>query len=225
MRFRPIHLLIGLLLFSLGFAFVAQIKIQRSDPLDGLNEDELVLLLDQLTAAESQLRDEKAELTDQIYKLQSAHSQGQAAVEAAEKERELARILGGTTPVHGPGLEIVVNQGNSPIPAQKFVTMLGELRNSGAEAIELNGNRIVAISFITSDNDGVLSLSGTELKAPYTWRVIGDADTIQPALDIARGATSQLRASDATVEITRVDDIEIDSTVAPKTYHYAKPVE
>ncbi|MDK8352136.1 hypothetical protein QP786_09270 [Gleimia europaea] len=55
--------------------------------------------------------------------------------------------------------------------------------------------------------------------------MIGDADTIQPALDIARGATSQLRASDATVEITRVDDIEIDSTVAPKTYHYAKPVE
>ena len=103
--------------------------------------------------------------------------------------------------------------------------MLGELRNSGAEAIELNGNRVVASSYITADENGVLSLSGTELTAPYVWKVIGDADTIQPALDIARGATSQLRAADATVQITRVENIEINSTVTPKTYRYAKPVD
>ncbi|MDO5034061.1 MAG: DUF881 domain-containing protein [Actinomycetaceae bacterium] len=224
-RFRPIHILIGLLTLLVGFAFVAQVKQQRSDPLDGVHEDELVLLLDQLTEAEDRLREERGELSDQLSKLQSAHSQDEAARQSAERERALAQILGGTMPVEGPGLTLKIIEGDTPISAQKFITILGELRNAGAEAVDLNGIRIVASSYITSDEAGNLSVSGIPIRSPYVWTIIGDADTIQPALEIARGATSQLRAVDATIELTREENLKIDSVETPKPYRYAKPVE
>lgn len=224
-RLSAIHVFVALMLFVVGFAFVAQVKAQRADPLESLHEDELVLLLDQLTAAEDQLRSESAELTGQVTKLQSAHSQDEAAREAAEKEQLQAQILGGTTPVTGPGLVITIREGETPISAQKLITVLGELRNAGAEASEINGTRVVASTYITAGRDGGVELSGKPIKPPYVWRVIGDADTIQPALEIASGASSQLRAGGATVDITRSDNIEISSVVSPPGYVYAKPVE
>lgn len=223
-RFRPIHLLIALMMFALGFAFVSQVKIQSADPLDGVHEDELVLLLDQLTQSEDQLRAERSDLSEQLARLQSEHSQEQAARESAEKELRQAQILGGTVPVEGPGLILTVTEGATPISAQKFVTVLGELRNAGAEGIELNGHRVIASSYITRDENG-MTISGEPIESPYVWKIIGDADTIQPALEIARGATSQLRASEANVEIIRSDLVTIESVAPKHSYSYAEPVE
>lgn len=223
-RFRPIHLVIAIMMFALGFAFISQIKIQSADPLDGVHEDELVLLLDQLTQSEQQLRVERAELTEQLQRLQSAHSQEQAAREAAEKERREAQILGGTQPVRGPGLLVTIIEGEQDISAQKFVTLLGELRNAGAEAMELNGHRIVASSYIGREGD-TLTISGQPVASPYLWRIIGNADTLQPALEIQRGAASQLRATGATIQIQRSDTVRIDSTVSPMSYQYAEVVD
>lgn len=223
-QFRPIHLVIGLLTMLLGFALVAQIKLQSADPLDGVHEDELVALLDQLTKSESQLRVQRAELSDQLSKLQDEQSKEDAAREAAEKEKLQAQILGGTVPVEGPGLIMNVHEGETPISAQKFVTVMGELRNAGAEAIDLNGVRITASSYITRDDRG-LKVSGQRISSPYVWKIIGDPDTIQPALEIARGATSQLRATGATIEIQRRDTIVINSVATVQTYKFAVPVE
>ncbi|MDO5048325.1 MAG: DUF881 domain-containing protein [Actinomycetaceae bacterium] len=223
-RFRPIHLVIALMMLALGFALVSQIKIQSSDPLDGVQEDELVLLLDQLTQAEEQMRDERSVLSDQLEKLQSEQSQEQAARESALRELRQAQILGGTVPVEGPGLIMTVTEGGTPISEGKFVTVLGELRNAGAEAIELNGNRVVASSYITRDESG-MKVSGNPISSPYVWKIIGDADTIQPALEIAKGATSQLRASEATIDITRADLVTIDSVAPTQNYTWAEPVE
>ncbi|MDO5729153.1 MAG: DUF881 domain-containing protein [Actinomycetaceae bacterium] len=218
---RPIHLVIGLLCLALGFALVTQMKLKRSDPLESLSEDELVTLLDQLTTSENQLRSERNELNAQIQKLQSSQSQAEAAREAAERDRMQAQILGGTTPVHGPGLTMTVLEGENGVRPQTFVTVIGELRNAGAEAIDLNGERITASTYVVRDRNGELLISGERVQSPYVWTIIGDADTIQAALEIARGATSQLRASGATVTFERSEFVAIDSIAQPMEYEYA----
>ncbi|MDO5721137.1 MAG: DUF881 domain-containing protein [Actinomycetaceae bacterium] len=218
---RPIHVVIALMCLVLGFALVTQIKIQRADPLDNLHEDELVVLLDQLTTSERQLRKQRNELAVQVQRLQSSHSQYEAAKEAAQKDAERAQIMAGTVAVHGPGLTMTLQEGNEPITAHSFVNILGELRNAGAEAIDVNGQRITASSYVTTVPGG-LSISGFTITPPYRWSVIGDADTILPALDIPRGAISRVRGSGSTVTFERHDDLKIVSVSLPQSYRYAE---
>ena len=217
---RAHHLLVAALCFIVGFAMVTQIRIGRSDPLEGLNEDELVTVLDQLTQSENQLRNERADLALQKQRLESAQSQADAAREAAQAEHQQMAILAGTVPVEGPGLMMTVVEGSEPIKPQTFVTVLGELRNAGAEAIDINGQRVSVSTFFTSSPSGI-AVSGVEITSPYRWSIIGDANTIQPALEIARGAAAQLRVSGAEVEFRRMPTIVINSVVEPKSYEYA----
>lgn len=218
--FRPIHLVIASLCLVLGFALIAQIRIQKSDPLEGLHEDELVLLLDQLTQSEQELRAERNDLTVQVNRLQSSHSQQEAAQEAARIQTEQTEILAGLVPVSGPGLTMTIQVGTEPIRATTFVTILGELRNAGAEAVDINGNRINAASYIGTNGEG-LSVSGEPISPPYRFSIIGDPDTIQPALEIARGAVSRVRSTGAKVEFTRHEELKIVSIAPQRPYRYA----
>lgn len=218
---RPIHWVIAVMCLVLGFALVTQIKLQRSDPLDNLHEDELVALLDQLTNTERQLRQQRNELTIQVQRLQSSRSQFEAAQEAAEEARRKAQILAGTVAVHGPGLGITIQEGAEPVSANTFVNILGELRNAGAEAIDINGQRVSAATYITRVNGG-MSISGFVITAPYRWKVIGDPDTLQPALEIPRGALSRVRGNGATVTFERYDDLRIVSLAPEQSYRYAE---
>ncbi len=218
---RPIHWVIAVMCLVLGFALVTQIKLQRSDPLDNLHEDELVTLLDQLTNTERQLRQQRNDLTIQVQRLQSSRSQFEAAQEAAEQSRRNAQILAGAVAVHGPGLTITMQEGTEPITANTFVNVLGELRNAGAEAIDIDGQRVTAATYISRADAG-MSISGFIVTSPYRWSVIGDPDTLQPALEIPRGALSRVRGSGATVTFERFDDLRIVSLAPEQSYRYAE---
>lgn len=79
---------------------------------------------------------------------------------------------------------------------------LGELRNAGAEAIELNGIRLSTRSSFTGQA-GSIAVDGVPISSPYTWKVIGEPQTIATALDIQAGSAAQMRAKGANVAITR----------------------
>ena len=102
----------------------------------------------------------------------------------------------------------------------QFVMTLGELRNAGAEAIELNGNRLSTRSSFTSA-DGRISVDGTAIDPPYEWKAIGSSQTISTALEIQAGSASQMRAKGAVVSIDPVDDVVIDSLAVPLSPQYA----
>lgn len=218
---RPIHLVIATMCLVLGFALVTQIKLQRSNPLDNLHEDELVTLLDQLTNTERELRQQRNDLSIQVQRLQSSRSQYEAAQEAAEQARENAQILAGTVAVQGPGLTMTLQEGAEPISANTFVNILGELRNAGAEAIDINGHRVNASTYISSADAGV-TISGFIVTSPYRWSVIGDPDTLIPALEIPRGALSRVRGTGATVTFERYKDLRIVSLAPEQSYRYAE---
>lgn len=222
-RFRPVHLLVALLCFILGWALVTQIKLQRTDPLDGLPESELVALLDELSISDSQLREERAKLAVELSRLQNEHSQAEAAAQAVERERMIARIAAGIVPVEGAGLLMTVNDPSNKARVQNFVTVLGELRNAGAEAVSLNGIRLTASTYIEKNSQGIL-VNGEPISSPYLWKIIGDADTIQPALEIARGAAQQLRARGATVTYERAENVQITEVASVKEKKFATVV-
>ena len=217
---RAMHVLLLVICLVLGFALVTQVRAQRSDPLDSLSQDELVVLLSELNAQEDSLRKERSSLQSQVAELENAASEQEAAAEAARKADQQARINAGTVAVHGSGVIMRISDPSGALTAAQFVMTLGELRNAGAEAIELNGHRLSTRSSFTSA-DGRISVDGTAIDPPYEWKVIGSSQTISTALEIQAGSASQMRAKGAVVSIDPVDDVVIDSLAVPLSPQYA----
>lgn len=190
------QLLVAGLCLLLGFAIVVQVRQTQGDELAGLRQDDLVRLLDEITQRNETLEQEAAELREDRAALLS----GSADSQSAEDYLELQKILAGTAPVEGPGVVVTV-ENTASLTAQDMVHMLEELRNAGAEAIELSGVRLVASSYFL-EVDGALVVDGVTLEDPHEWRVIGDPATLVGALDIPGGALASFRNDGAEVEVT-----------------------
>ena len=203
---RGLHVVMLVIFMILGFALATQVRAQRSDPLEGLSEQDLVTVLDELSTQEQNLR--------------SAASEADAREQATRKAQTQAQIAAGTVAVHGPGVTVGVTDPSANLTPTQFVQTLGELRNAGAEAIELNGVRLSTRSAFTGQA-GSIVVDGTPISSPYTWKVIGEGQTIATALDIQAGSAAQMRAKGATVTITPVNDLSISSIATPKPPQFA----
>lgn len=217
---RPIHILLVVICMMLGIALVTQVRAQRADPLDQMTEQDLVVLLDELSGREETLRGEKAELESELADLENAVSQQQAADEAARKSVEQARINAGTVPVEGEVLTMIVTDPQGGVNAVQFVMTLGELRNAGAEAVSINGIRANAQTWFSMSDVGII-MNGQVIHSPYQWKVIGDSDTIATALEISAGAAWQMRSKNADVEIIKSQQVVIDEVVPTPIPQYA----
>ncbi|MBF0958755.1 DUF881 domain-containing protein [uncultured Actinomyces sp.] len=217
---RGLHVVMLIIFMILGFALATQVRAQRSDPLEGLSEQDLVTVLDELGTREQNLRERRAELTSELEDLQSAADEAQAREQASAKAALQAQIAAGTVAVQGPGVSVSVLDPGANLSPTQFVMTLGELRNAGAEAIDLNGVRLTTRSAFTGQA-GAIVVDGTPIASPYTWTVIGESQTIATALEIQAGSASQMRAKGATVTITPTDHVTIDSLASPRPPQYA----
>lgn len=98
-------------------------------------------------------------------------------------ELSLLRLRAGTSPVHGPGVEIVVDDAKDAesdrqrvldIDLQKIVNGLWY---AGAEAISINGERLTALSAIRHGGQGI-TVNFRGLDRPYRILAIGDRLTM-----------------------------------------------
>jgi uncharacterized protein YlxW (UPF0749 family) len=107
-----------------------------------------------------------------------------------------------------------------------FVNLLEELRNAGAEAVQVDNYRIVTSSAFTDMSEQV-SIDGNVLPRHQTWVVIGNPATIARALEIPGGAFPQIRRSGGIVELVEVEQVYITATATLRTPQWAQalPVE
>lgn len=202
--FTRSHALVAVLCAALGFALVIQVRQTHSDEYAMLRQDDLVQLLDEITQRNDQLQSEQAQLILDRNDLAS----GVDAQEIAERNAQVQAILAGTIPVQGPGIELVVREVGTRLPASTWVNLVEELRNAGAEAIEVGGVRVGVSSAFVDETDGV-ALDGVRLGSQVTVLAIGDPQTLDVALGIPGGALATFRSQNATPQIDRSDLVEI----------------
>jgi len=221
------ELLTGLLCLALGFALAVQVGQSTGDQLSSLRQDELVRLLDEVTQRADQLDAEVSDLEEIRDDLQSEDGRDQAARDLAQQRAEQEGILSGRLPAQGPGVQIHVADGDRPLEAQALFNLLEELRNAGAEAIELNGSvRVVAQTSLEDGDDGIV-VDGQRIAPPYTIEVVGDPGTLSTALTIPGGFIEDIEGPDVGggVTVEEVDEVEIASLSEPREPEYAEPVE
>ena len=217
------QIITGLLCAMLGFALVVQVQANRDEGLSGLPQDELVRLLDEVTRQAEELQDQVTTLRAQRSELVTGSDTERAAREAAAERAVIQGILAGQLPAQGPGVELIIREPDDPIPAAVLYNVLEELRNAGAEAVQVGDQRLTASSYFIDTLHGV-EVDGALLSAPYRWLVIGDPDTISTALSIPGGALASIRNASGTEELVTRDVVQITAVRDDEAPRYATPV-
>ncbi|MFC9586443.1 DUF881 domain-containing protein [Streptomyces yangpuensis] len=216
------QLIVALLLFVLGLGLAIQVRSNSdSSALRGARQEDLVRILDELDGRTKRLEDEKQRLEDQRRELESSSNQAEEArKQTVEKERQLG-ILAGTVAAQGPGITLKITDPTGQVQSDQLLDTLQELRAAGAEAIQINGVRIVAGSYFSDENGGV-GIDGKKITQPYEFKVIGKPQDLEPALNIPGGVVQTLEKEQATVAVTRSAKIIVDALRAAKQPDYAR---
>lgn len=216
--------MVMLLCALLGFGYVTQQRNLQSS-YSSLSETELVRLLDETNTQVSQLESQKLKLESQLQSIKSAADK-QEEVERIAKENEVTSgILSGRLPAKGQGVEITITQNKKTIDAATMFNLIEELRNAGAEVMQVDSVRVVTSTSFVDTDDGVIC-DGVVLQKPYKVLAIGDSSALQNAVEIAGGVGARLRVQyDANVDVQQKDTVKITKVRKTPEYKYVKTVE
>ena len=218
---------VGVLLAVLGFAGVVQVQANdRDQNFVGARQSDLIALISTLALATDRAEAEIAELEETRESLQDDADSTQTALAVARERVETLGILAGTVPAVGPGVRVTVESRTGTLGTDQLLNGLEELRNAGAEAIEINDTvRVVAqTGLVDSPTEGLL-IDGNPVQAPYVIEVIGDPYTLSTALDFDGGFIEEVEAVDGVVRVEELDAVEIASTSRVPEPTFAEPVE
>lgn len=206
----------------LGFAIATQVRQTHSQGLEDLRQDELVRILDDVTQNGERLDDELAELERSRDQLREAGG-SEEAVRAAQERFDTLGILAGTVPARGPGITMTLDGDESSVSATTLIDAMQELRDAGAEAMQVDDVRLVAGSYFT-DEGATIQADGQALTRPYTFTVIGDPQTLSSAMEIPGGITESVRGRGGRVSVTQLDDVSVDALHSVPEPRFAQPV-
>ncbi|MGZ4613843.1 MAG: DUF881 domain-containing protein, partial [Kineosporiaceae bacterium] len=183
---------------------------------------DLVRVLDNVTNAEARaeqdVRDEQA-IRD---RLMSGTDSSAAAQEAAKQRLDTLGLLAGTVPATGPGIELEIIDPRRQVDASILLDTLEELRDGGAEVIQIGPVRVVAATAFTDEADGV-RVGNRLLTPPYTYKVIGDPQTLSRLLQIPGGVLDVLHSKGAQGKVTQPATVTIDALQPASSPQYAHP--
>lgn len=214
---------VGLLAVLLGVAVTTQIGQTRQQGLENLRQSELVGILDSVTQRSARLDEEIARLTQERDRLQREQGLDPAQARAAATQRaDTLGILAGTVAARGPGVQITITDTDATVGSNTLLDAIQELRDAGAEAIQVGGVRVVAGSYVTQDGDAV-AVDGQPLSSPYTILAIGDPQTLASAMAIPGGVVETVRGVGAGIDVAQSQDVRVFALHAPATPRYARP--
>lgn len=165
----------------LTWQFLTNVPIESSFPVD------------EVTAREDLLKsylDEQAYLQSRIVSLRSEIDEAQQSLNAEIEKSNLEIVEGlkrivGLTEAVGPGLEIVLddsplaikdpNEVSNRIQASDLRDMVNILNAASAEAISINGQRVIATSSISAVGNTIL-INNSHASAPFTISAVGDSE-------------------------------------------------
>ena len=197
----------------LGFALVVQVRsTEAAEERTGATEEDLVRILDELDTREEALRSQLNEREQAVEELSGGRTQSGSALAEAQRRAEAIGVLNGTLPARGPGLRVVIQDREGAVTTAVLLDAIQELRGAGAEAIEVDGVRVVASSYVAG-TPGELTVDGTALESPYEIVAIGPPTDLEVALNVSGGVVDDIARTGASSTVTQSDELRVDSVV------------
>lgn len=220
------QLIAALILFVVGIGVVMQIRVSSADDTyTGARREDLVQLLDGLGSESRRLESEIAQLERTRTSLQSGADTQRVARAEAEKRVQVLSILAGTAPAEGPGIRMRIADPDHKVSSDVLLNAVEEMRDAGAEVIEINNTvRVVASTWFGSNAKGLV-VDGTQVSLPITIEVIGDPHSLQEAAQFRGGIVSEITGPQigGQVQIEQLDRVVVESLHTLKQNQFAQP--
>ncbi|WP_353508967.1 DUF881 domain-containing protein [Intrasporangium sp.] len=221
-RTTKANVLGALLAIALGVGIATQVQLTNERGLTELSQSDLIRLLDDISARSSRLDAQLRELESRREKLLSGTDSAAEALQQAQRRADTLGILAGTLPAEGPGITVSISDPSKQVSGPVVLDLVQELRDAGAESIDVGGVRVVASSYV-GDNNGDLSVDGKPLSRPILVKAIGDSNTLASAMTIPGGIVETIRQKGANASVNESRSIEITSTHTPAPLTHAEP--
>ena len=218
------NLLSALLAVLLGTAIATQVQLTNSRGLEDLSQSDLVRVLDDVSVRSSRLDQQVRELEATRDRLKNGTGDTAEAMQQAENRVDTLGILAGAVPAHGPGIHVTISDPDRQVTGPVVLDLIQELRDAGAEAIDVGGVRVVASTFIGNQNNAI-QVDGHNVARPIEVKAIGDSKTLASAMTIPGGVVESVRQKGGTAVVTEVDDVRITSIHEATPLTHATPAE
>lgn len=148
-------------------------------------------------------------------------------IDELNKNKELL----GTKDLEGPGIEIELRDGTAEyletydmfnlIHDQDMIQVINDVRNSGAEAIAINGIRIIDRTEIYC-NGVFLRINGVKVAAPFYITAIGNKNTMKKYLLSPENYLSYLQVRNIYISIEDKEKVKVTSFQGKINFKYMK---
>jgi len=202
----------------LGIMLSMQYKsVNYNQAMSSLNNKRIEELKEELI----KLQNQKNELQDRYTKLEEENQtyakvkEGDSeAVQQIKNSLKKARIFAGLETVKGAGLIITLDDNDFVhVEDNDILQIVNELRASGAQAISVNDERIVAMTEIREAGTNIV-INGKQFKAPFVIKAIADPDELERSMTFIGGYLDFL-TNDLQMNVTlkKSDEIIINKFV------------
>lgn len=223
-RATQANVLVGVLAVLLGVGIATQVQLTQERGLSELSQSDLIRVLDDISLRSSRLDTQLRELEATRDRLKSGIDTTGEALAQARKRYDTLGILAGTLGAKGSGITLTITDPRHAVTAPIVLDLIQELRDAGAEAIEVGGVRVVAQSFVVDGTRGLL-IDGIAVKRPILVKAIGDSKTLSSAMTIPGGIIETVRQKGASAAVKERDSIEITATHKPRPMTHATAAE
>lgn len=151
------------------------------------------------------------------------------------EEWEKIRNYAGMEKISGPGIIITMNDsdkeieiGDNPelyiIHDIDVLEVINELRAAGAEAISINGERVLGTSSIECGGP-IIIIDGKRHATPFIIRAIGDPKVLEASILAPNSYIDLMEYTGIEIDVKKVENIVMDGYKSPLKLKYQKSIE
>lgn len=231
-------IVIGLLALFIGLVISIQITTTQGSDQGGLvpvaKAQGYLEELKQVRAEKDAAVQELNQLEARLDKIEKEKSDEDFFLKGVVTDLEKYKMAAGVVDVKGPGVIVTVDD---PLPTEEYsdgysvimlryellLSLANRMKDAGAEAISINGQRIIATTEISLAGENV-NINTVPTAPPYIIKAIGNPDTIESTLNIRFGIIEQMKSYGLRIDIKKKDEMEIPRYSGVIKYRYAKPI-
>ena len=213
---------IGIVCFLLTMIIFMQFKVVRETEetnIDTMQEAELRQELANWKSKYDETKERYDEISATLESYKEETSSDSQTKETLEAELENLELQLGKTDVEGEGVVITLSEKSEDeleedeqiisIKAEDLVYIVNYLKDSGAEAISINDERIVNTTDIADVGDAIKINSKYLRTDTYTIKAIGNSSYLESSIFGKGGYAEQLSTTGIKTEIEKLDKVEI----------------